>query len=233
MSTPDDQASRSRRGHPSPHLGAVAIVYVILFNAGLLAVTAFGSGPRFPAPWEPTKAIITYFQTQALAVLICVFLQIGASVTLGIFAASVVSRLQFFGVRAAGVYIALFGGLATVFNGMAAAFVMWVMVSPGVAQDAALMRALYSLSAAFGGVGFSVPMGLLLAGVSVTAGFRRLLPKWLVALGLLLALFGEFSSLTIVIPKAFFLIPLTRFPSFIWVIATGFMLPKAIPRRVT
>ena len=98
---------------------------------------------------------------------------------------------------------------------------------PGVAQNAALVEGLYHLSYAFGGPGFSVPMGLLLAGVSVPAGVMKLLPKWVVWLGLLLAVCGGLSWFNIVTPQALFLIPLTRFPSFIWLIATGFMLPRS------
>jgi hypothetical protein len=41
-------------------------------------------------------------------------------------------------------------------------------------------HALYFLIFAAGGPGFSVPLGLLIAGISVTAGFTQLLPKWLV-----------------------------------------------------
>jgi hypothetical protein len=54
----------------------------------------------------------------------------------------------------------------------------------------------------------------------------KLLPKWLVVLGMLLALCGELSWLSLVIPKLLFLIPLTRFPGFIWLIVVGFLLPK-------
>jgi hypothetical protein len=75
-------------------------------------------------------------------------------------------------------------------------------------------------------VGFSVPMGLLIAGICIPAAFRKLLPKWLVVFGLMLAVAGELSALSLVIPKALFLIPLTRFPGFIWLIAAGFALPR-------
>jgi hypothetical protein len=105
------------------------------------------------------------------------------------------------------------------------------MIHPGVTQDVTLTPALYYLSYAFGGPGFSVPMGLLMAGVCVSAGFRKLLPKWIVAFGLLLAIAGELSWLNLVFPKALFLIPLVRFPGFIWLVATGFMLPKAVTHR--
>ena len=100
--------------------------------------------------------------------------------------------------------------------------------SPGVTQDVTLTTALYYLSYAFGGPGFSVPMGLLMAGVCIPVALRKLLPKWIVAFGLLLAIAGELSWFNLVFPKALFLIPLVRFPGFIWLIATGFMLPKAV-----
>jgi hypothetical protein len=161
-------------------------------------------------------------------VLICSFLHFGASIPLGVFAAAAASRLRFLGAKAAGSYIALFGGFATSFNMAASACVLWVMAYPGIAQDAAVLRALYYLQFAFGGPGFSVPLGLLIAGISVTAGFLRLLPKWLVVLGLALAVIGELSWLSMIFPKLLFLIPLTMFPAFVWLIAAGFLLPKTI-----
>ena len=57
------------------------------------------------------------------------FLQIGALIPLGIFAATIVSRLRFLGVDAAGPNIALFGGFMTVFNSMAAGFTTWAMIA--------------------------------------------------------------------------------------------------------
>jgi len=157
-----------------------------------------------------------------------VFLQSGALIPLGIFTASIVSRLRFLGIDAAGPNIALFGGFMTVFNGVAAGFTVWAMVHPGITQDVTLTTALYYLSYAFGGPGFSVPMGLLMAGICIPAALRKLLPKWIVAFGLLLAIAGELSWLNLIFPKVLFLIPLVRFPGFIWLIATGFMLPSAV-----
>ena len=218
--------------HAGPHLGMLAIVYTVLFNAGLAAVSAFGipfgvRQPWWPGPWESTDVIASYFHTHPANALICVFLQTGALIPLGIYAATIVSRLRFLGIKAAGPNIALFGGFMTVFNGIAAGFTVWAMIHPGVTNDVALTTALYYLSYAFGGPGFSIPMGLLIAGVSIPAAFNKLLPKWLIAFGLLLAVAGELSWLNLIFPKALFLIPLVRFPGFIWLIATGFMLPKA------
>src|SRR5882724_8530067 len=120
--------------HRGPNLGLLAIIYTLLFNAGLSFVVSFAGGPHFPGPWESSDVIAAYFQSHSTAALMCGFLQFGAAITLGIYTATLVSRLQFHGVRAAGAHIALFGGLMTVFNMAAAALVQWVMAYPGVAQ---------------------------------------------------------------------------------------------------
>lgn len=224
MNTASNNMNSGAR-HASPPLGILAIVYTLLFNAGLYFVISFTGGPHFPGPWESGDTIVAYFQEHASAALWCAFLQFGAAIPLGIFTASVVSRLQFLGVRAAGGFIALFGGLMTAFDIAACALIMWVMAYPGIAQDPAILRALYYLAFAFGGVGFSVPLGLLIAGICIPAAFMRLLPRWQVVLGLVLAVIGESSWLTLIIPKALPLIPLTRFPGFIWLIVAGFTLP--------
>jgi hypothetical protein len=46
----------------------------------------------------------------------------------------------------------------------------------------------------------------------------------MMALGLLLAVCGELSWLSLVFRSTLFLIPLTRFPGFVWMIAAGFAL---------
>ena len=114
---------------------------------------------------------------------------------------------------------------------MAASSVLWVMSTPGIAQDATLTHALYRLQFALGGPGFSVPFGLLIGGVAITAGLNGLLPKWIVIPGLLIALIGELSWFDILVPQALLLIPLTRFPGFLWLIAAGFALPATAEQR--
>jgi hypothetical protein len=213
--------------HPGPNLGVVATVFAILFCVGLYPVTSLYASPSFPRTWDSDTVIVKYFQSRSLSVLFCSFFHFGASIPVGIFAASVTSRLRFLGTRAAGPYIALFGGLATSFNMAVSASVLWVMAYPGIAQDTGVLRALFYLQFVLGGPGFSMPAGLLLAGISVPAGFMRLLPKWLVGLGLALALIGELSWLSMVFPSVLFLIPLTRFPAFAWLMTAGFLLPKS------
>jgi len=224
-------------GHLGPIPGVLAIVYTLLFNFGLYFVVSFrmpehlvasstAVRPYFPGPWESGQTIVSYFQTHPHAVLMCAFLQFGAAIPLGIFTATMVSRLRFLGVRAAGADIALIGGIMAAVNIVLSALVLWVMAYPGIADESAVVRALYYMVFVIGGVGFSVPMGLLLAGISIPSLAMKLLPRWLIVSGVILAAVGELSFFSLVLPGAVFLIPLTRFPSFLWLIAVGFMLPK-------
>lgn len=209
-----------------PHLALLSILYTVLFCAGLFPVTAMAGRPYWPGPWESASVIVPYFQTHAGPVLTCLFLQFGATICLGLFTAAVVAQLRFLGVRAAGPWIALFGGFLTVFNGIGAGLITWTMIHPAVAQSPPVLLGFYYLSYALGGPGFSIPMGLLMAGVSLSAAFMRLLPKWIVVFGLVLAVAGELSWFHLISPGVLFLIPLTRFPGFIWLIAVGFALPR-------
>lgn len=230
-STPSQTAAIATVKHAGPSLLLLAILYTVLFNAGLFPVTMFGGLPYWPGPWESPAVITSFFQTQSTRVLACIFLQTGATVCLGLFTAVVVSRLHFLGVRAAGPWIALFGGFLCVFNGMAASFAVWTLIRPVIAQTPSSVLALNYLSYAFGGPGFSIPMGLLMAGVSVSAGLTKLIPRWVMILGLFLAACGELSIFHLISSKLLFLIPLTRFPGFIWIIAVAFALPNSRPIR--
>lgn len=217
--------------HKGPHIGVLALLYTVLFCLGLYPVTMLYKRPYWPGPWEPASVIIPYFQTYGARVLFCIVLQFGAMVCLGLFTASVVSRLHFLGARAAGTYIALFGGFLVVADAFGGTMAMWAMLRPAVLANPASVLGLYYLGFGLGGPGFSVPMGLLMAGISVPAAFMKLLPKWVIVMGLILAVAGELSWLNLAFPKLLFLIPLVRFPGFIWLIAVGFLLPKSRPAR--
>ena len=222
------------REHKGPNPGWLAIVFTVLFNAGLYFVVSFSADrPHFPNPGDSADVITAYFQGHSNDALVCAFLHFGSAIPLGLFTATVVSRLRFLGIRAAGAHIALFGGLMLAFDQALASLMLWVLAYPGVAQDAAVARALYYLVYAIGGVGYSVPLGLLMAGVSVSAGLTKLLPKWVAVLGLVLAVCGELSWFSLLSLKLLPLIPLTRFPGFIWLIATGFLLPKTVRQEAS
>ena len=211
-----------------PHIGMLALVFTILFNTGLYFVISFsGTHPYFPGPWESAETIAAYFRNQPHDVLMCAFFQFGSAIPLGLYVVNALCRLRFLGVKAAGPYIALFGGLLTAFNVALSALLEWVMAYPGIASDVSVIRPLYYAVFAVGGVGYSVPLGVFFAGISISAGFAKLLPKWLVISGILLAVCGELSWFSLIFPKLIFFIPLTRFPGFVWLIITGFALFKS------
>jgi hypothetical protein len=158
--------------------------------------------------------------------MLCAFFQFGSAIPLGIFAASVGDRLHFLGVRAAGIEIAKFAGTMTAILIAISSGILWAMTAPAVNQSPGVIDALYFAAFVLGGVGFSIPFGLLIAGIAVPSYFTRLLPRWFTFVGLAIALCGELSWLQMVAPSLLFLIPLARFPGFLWIIAVGFMLPS-------
>jgi hypothetical protein len=216
--------------HAGPHPGAVASIFMALFIAGLTPVTLMVGETHFPSPFQPVAEIVAYFRDSGPLVGICAFFQFSSFVPLGIYTATMSSRLRFHGVRAAGVDIALFGGLAASFLTAVSALLQWTISQPADAMNENLTPALCYMIFATGGPGYSVSLGLLIAGISIPAGFLRLLPRWLVAFGIVLGIVGELSVLSLPIPWALPLIPLTRFPGFIWLIAAGFLLPKTAPQ---
>jgi hypothetical protein len=215
-----------------PNSGIVASVFVVLFLAGLMPVTALGGMPYFPGPTASVSEMVAFFSQRQGGILLCAFLQFGSVVPLGIFTMTMVARLKFLGVRAAGADMAMFGGLATAMGLVISSSFLWAMTYPGISQDANLLQALYRISFGLGGPGYSVFFGLLAAGISVTAGLYKLLPKWIVILGLVVAVVGELSWFEILNVKLLPLVPLTRFPGFVWMIAAGFSLSQLRNREV-
>jgi len=209
---------------PSPHPGIVAIVFACLFNAGLSFVISFTGPPYYPGPWESAQTIADYFQNNGRDAVLCAFFQMGASIPLGVLTCTFVVRLRANGSNAAGTYFALFGGMMTAFNLAVSALILWVLgtLAPDINQDT--IRTLYYLCFAIGGVGYSMPMGILIAGISVTSWFTKFLPRWVILFGMVVAVIGELSWLSLVFPNLLMLIPLTRFPGFIWLILSGFLI---------
>lgn len=211
--------------HRGPNPGWAAAACMALFLAGLAPVTLLYGETHFPAPGQPAEEIESFFRTEAARVGLCASLQFLASVPLAAFGAAMASRLRFHRGEDGWSALALAGGTAaSAFMAMSAA-AQWALARPGIAEDPALARALYFFLFAAGGPGYSVPLGLLIGGIAASAGTSGLLPRWLTATGLALGVVGLLSGLTFAIPGALFLIPLTRFPGFLWMIAAGFKLP--------
>jgi hypothetical protein len=211
--------------HPSPPLLPVSLIHLALFAASLVLNAVLSGGAFFPSPFAPDVAQ-AHFSAHPAAALVAGFFVFCSAIPLGLFAATVTSRLQFFGVRVAGVNIASFGGtgaaLALGFSGLC----MWALGQPGVALQAGATRALHLLAFAAGGPGFAVMFGLLALGVSLAGGLSRLLPRWVMGLGVVLGILGELASLSVLWSPAAILLPLVRFPGLVWLVSVGACLPS-------
>jgi hypothetical protein len=182
--------------HRSPPLALLAIVFTVLTLGTTLADT-------------PT---------------LIAFLQFAASIVLGLFTATVVSRLLFHGINVAGVHIALVGGVsASVFLGCSS-LAMWTF-DQAVVTDADVLRVTSLFGHATGTFGHTAAIGLLIAGVSVPELAFGLVPAWIGWLGLATAAVAELSAAALVVPAAEILVPVARYPALVWLIATGLTLP--------
>jgi len=224
-SSPTGTSADMERGprHRGPSLLLLAVVSAGLFLGSLVVVAAMTGGGHFPSPFEPIAATNEFFAANRDAIRLGAFLQFGASVPLAIFAATASSRLRFLGIEAAGTLIALVGGALASAMAALSALVQWALVQPDLGAGA---RALHCLSWATGGPGFVVPFGLLVAGVAVTGGLSRKLPRWVMGAGLFVASAAELSSLSIAFSPAMYLLPIARFTGLAWLVVVGAFLPS-------
>jgi hypothetical protein len=213
-----------------PPLFPLAIVYSLLFIASIVSAVLLRHGAPFITPFGDAEAARAFFVANPLAVKVSAFFFFGSAVPLAIYTATIVSRLRYLGVRAAGTNIALFGGFAASGAIAISGLCTWVLSVPEVAASLVAARVLYFLSFLFGGAGFAVAFGLLAAGVSATSHFARLLPHWLVVLGMIVAAAAELSSLSLIAYPANLAIPVTRFVGFAWLILVGGRLPETLRR---
>lgn len=218
-----DKATPRFRG---PSLLLAATAHILVFASGMVAGAILRHGAPFVSPFAPAESLREFFAHSPAAARVSNFFLFGSAVPFGIFTVTAVSRLKFMGVRAAGTYIALFGGLAAAMALFLSGMAGWILSVPEVVVSAPLVKAIAFFNFLSGGVFYAVGFGLLAAGVSVTGYFSRLLPRWLVALGIILAITGELSSFSLIAYPANFFIPVTRFVGFVWMLMVAVVLTK-------
>ena len=219
--------------HRSPHPGFVAVVLVLLFAASIAANMLMTGGAPYPTPYDPIPQLQNYYTRFPDAIRLAAFLQFGAMMPLLIFTATAVSRLLFHRVTVAGVHIALFGGLAAAAFLGVSSLSAWALSQPGVASETGAMRAVQLFAFATGGFGHVVTLGLFLAGISVPSLTFRLMPRWVCWTGLAIAAICFLSVFSMLLPAISVLLPLGRFPAYLWLIAAGFALPNTRKETLT
>jgi hypothetical protein len=222
-----NSANHSVKRHAGPNLLLLTLIYTgFMLAGGSKLIAAF----RFPHG-SPENAV-AYLAQNGWSIQWGSFCELASAIPLGIFAVTSVSRLRFLGVRAAGESIALLGGIGVTVMLILSALASWSLTRPGIAETSGAVPALQAISFAGGGPGFAVLLGLFIAGVSVTAGLHRLIPRWLMGLGIAVAIACELASLSLLNFKAAYFIPVGRFVSIVWMIGVSLTLPASISRPV-
>ena len=201
----------------------------VLTLAGI-GTLILGTGSA-PAPFAAADQVAAWYAEHTGAVRIGALLQFGSAVPLGILAASVYARQLRLGVRVPGPAIGFYGGIAASVLLLLSALVTWALADPGVTAVPEAATILARLAFGLGGVGYATGIGLLIAGIAVPAFILRLVPRWLAGIGLVLALAGELSFLSLAIDPLQALLPVVRFGGGLWLIVTAFLLPRSRPKR--
>jgi hypothetical protein len=213
--------------HPGPSLLILSTIYTLLFVVGLIIATRMAGGTTYVSPFVSDAAILDFFRMHAAAVRFQAFVVLASALPLGIYSATISSRLSFLGIRAAGTTIALFGGLGASFILAISGMAQWVLSQHNISASAAATLSWQDFAFMTGGPGYASLLGLLIAGVTVPSYFLRLLPRWVCYWGITLALLGQLSLLSLLSPRAMYFVPLTRLPGFLWLIVCGLKLPRA------
>lgn len=213
--------------HAGPNLLLLTIIYLALLIAGGTRLS-----PAFHIPHDSAAKAVAYMAKNGWSIQLGSFFELASAIPLGIFMATTISRLRFLGVTAAGESIAFFGGIGSAVLLLFSALASWSLTRPGIAAADGAMQALQAMNFAAAGPGFVIFLGLFVAGVSIPAGLYRLIPRWLMWLGIVVAIACELASFTVLNFTAGYFIPAGRFISILWMIGIALTLPSSIPGAI-
>jgi hypothetical protein len=182
-----------------------------LLFGGLAVGVALGG--IMPLPYGPAAPVQHYVQTQPLALHIIAVAVFGSSVLLAIYAAIVSSRLRGLGVRGAGPTVVVVSGTLAAGALALTGLLGWTLSRPEVADDPALIRALYYLTFLIGGPAHVVALGALVAGIAVSG----VLPRTGTAIAALCALITLVLAWTALGP----ILPVARVAALAWLLVAG------------
>jgi hypothetical protein len=211
----------ARRPGPQggPPLLAPALAY------GALMITGVILSARTPQPSAAATVVLAYERSHHTQLQVAGFLSFGASAPLAIWSATVYRRLRTLGITAPGAVIALTGGLLSATSLALSGLIGWTSAQVAPIASPALTRALADLGFAAGSAGFVVPLGLLLAGVSVPAVIQRLTPRPWAWFGLVVAAVSVLATFVLLTGAMDPVLPIGRLGSLIWLIGASVLLP--------
>ncbi|HEX5493767.1 MAG TPA: DUF4386 domain-containing protein [Mycobacteriales bacterium] len=231
MSSPARTTAGKGSQHPGPPLAAPATAFAVLFIATLVVSPLLGSG-SLPSPFAGPAVIQHYFSTSHHASEVNGFLMFLSAVSLALFSAIALSRLDYLAPNAPGPAIGGVSGIvASVFLAVSA-MIQWVLSRPAVTDEPALVRALQYLMFLSGGPAHTAALGFMVFGIAITSWFLRRLPRWLSVVGIVIAAVAVLSTVTMVASGLAPLVPIGRFAAMAWTVLMSVLLPRnRAPRR--
>lgn len=206
-----------------PNLLLLTVVYLGLLIAGGSRLNA-----AFAMPHDSVEKTVAYMAKYSWTIQLGSFFELVSAIPLGIFIAATISRLRFLHIRSAGEPIAFLGGVGAITMLVLSALTNWSLTRPGIPEAGGAAAALRAISFAAAGPGFAVLLGFFVAGVSLAAGLHESLPRWLMWLGIVIAIACELAAFTVLNFKAGYFIPVGRFVSILWMIGVSLTLPMSI-----
>jgi hypothetical protein len=223
-----DTAVRRSGPDVGPPTGALALLSTAMFVVGVGA--SFAAGGVIPAPTATDDVIARYFSSQSAAVLVTCAFALAASAFLAIFVGVLSSRLRLLGITRGGAGLVQVGGAGAVILTVLSAFFLWALTRPELVGDLAVVRMSQTLAFATGGFGFAFFLGILVLGVAGPARNTGIVPGIVLQIGFVLAAVDALALLGMIWSPLYFLLPVARFGSLIWLTYVGFALPKTRAR---
>jgi hypothetical protein len=211
-------------------LTAAAVTFGGLFLLGLIGFV-LADLASYPTPFSATTSEVEdYFRESRDETRFNAFVQLVAALPLVVYGAVAATRLRALGDRSAAPTIAVAAGTASAACLAVSAMTQWTLSRPHTLDaGGALVRSLQDLAYMAGGPGHVAFLGVLVAAVSLAAWSGRHLPAWIAALGGFVATVSVLSILTLVFDDASWLLPVARFPTFLWLLVTAVALPATCP----
>jgi hypothetical protein len=226
-----DQSRLSIRDPSRRRLIVAAAAFAGLFLIGLGGFVLAGLS-SYPSPLSATTAEIEeYFRDSRGETRLNACVQLAATIPLLAYGAIAANRLRALGDRSSAPAIATAAATLSASCLALSAIAQWALTRPHTQQEGGpLLRALQDVAFMAGGPAHVVSLGVLAAAVSSSAWTLRRLPAWIATLGGLVAVVSALSVLTLLLDDAAWLLPVARFPTFLWLLVTAIALPGTFDR---
>jgi hypothetical protein len=103
----------------------LALSYTVLVLGGIVGGILLSPRAAFPMSYQPVEKAIAYVAAYSIGIRVGSFFQLASAIPLGVFVATVVSRLRFLRVRAARELIALCVGVEPMLMLIVSALADW------------------------------------------------------------------------------------------------------------